>query len=97
MSKIKYQATDSRGQVHTRTTTHRVYTHVVVAHVAAYPAGTNKYGVAYLGDEACDYVEWAGRLELAHNVARRWQREQARTDRHAAVESVEILEVERVR
>jgi hypothetical protein len=80
MSKLKYQATDSRGKVHTRTTTHRVYTHCVVAHIGARSV-----------------TEWAGRRELAENVARRWQQyQELRRGATQDVESVEILTAERV-
>lgn len=89
MTKIKYQAIDSRGTVHKRTTTHRIYTHAVVAHIAAYPAGINKYGIPYEAGKAHDVVEWAGRADLARNVANRWLR-------HPAGIEVEILEAKRV-
>lgn len=96
MSKLKYEATDSRGKVHKRASTHRIYTHCVVAHQGAYEGGINKYGIAFRGSDPVDHVEWAGRLDLAQNVARRWRHEQARTDRYAPIESVEILDARRV-
>ena len=88
MSRIKYQVTDSRGRVHTRTTDHRVYTHCVVAHIGPRPA--TKFFAASPG---ASFAEWAGRLDLAENVKRRWERSHRQG---GALEGVEILVAERV-
>lgn len=96
MSKIKYQATDSRGQVHKRSTTHRIYSHAVVAHIGP----SHWHGRDY---PARSVAEWAGRLDLAQNVARRWERDQAvrnaspeRIKDWGAIEGVEILIAQQV-
>ena len=68
----KYQVTDSRGVVHKRTTAERVYTHCVVCHRKAIPAGNG-----WLDRPARDYVSWAGRLDLAQKIARGWTGEYA--------------------
>jgi hypothetical protein len=51
--------------------------------------------VAHIG--ARSVTEWAGRRELAENVARRWQRyQELRRGATQDVEGVEILTAERV-
>lgn len=91
MPKIKYQVTDKNGRVHTRTTTHRIYSHCVVAHLNPRPA--TKY---FAAAPAASFAEWAGRLDLAQNVARRWQRAGQPGQPGVYLESVEILIAQQV-
>lgn len=63
----KYQVTDSRGQVHKRTSkAGRVYTHAVVTHYPACPAEGN-----WAAREAYSKASWSGSLHLAHKEAAR--------------------------
>lgn len=59
----KYQVTDSKGQVHKRTSLERTYTHCVVVHL---PPWKN-------GDPARSRAEWARTLDLAEKNARSWR------------------------
>ena len=79
----KFQATDSRGTVHKRTSENRTYTHCVVVHIPARPKTTHFTAV-----NAHDRAEWAGSLTLAEKNASGWRR-------HADY-TVEILTAERV-
>lgn len=85
MSKLRYEATDSTGRVWKRTTTHRVYSHAVVIFLREYQDRFRPE----LTWPAEQRAEWAGRPDLAENVARRY-----RNGRH--VEHVEVLEARRV-
>jgi len=67
---IKYTVTDSRGQVHKRTTTHREYLFAVVTH---YPERPNKFRPNE-PFPAVSKAEWCGRRDLAENVKRRSER-----------------------
>lgn len=60
----KYQVTDSKGQVHKRTSLNRTYTHAVVIHYAARPADGD-----YMGRKAYSKAAWAGSHELAAKSA----------------------------
>jgi len=82
MARLKYQALDSRGKVHKRTSTERIYTHCVVIHFPTQPAKGN-----FREWPAHDRAEWAGSLELAEKNARSWRRTQS---------DVEVLTAERV-
>ncbi len=62
----KYTVTDSKGQLHKRTSKDRTYSHAVVTHYAAIPASGD-----FLGCPARSTCEWAGRLDLAQKVASR--------------------------
>lgn len=59
----RHQATDSRGQVHNRTSAERVYTHAVVTH---YPAWTWANGST---TPPHSKAEWSGSLALAQKNA----------------------------
>jgi hypothetical protein len=63
----KHTVTDSRGQVHKRTSANHVYSHAIVAHFPAVPA--DKYGRAWPARTRC---EWAGSAQLAAKAARRF-------------------------
>ena len=66
----KYQVTDSRGQVHKRTTMNRTYTHAVVCHMPEMPD-------RYHPDKpwpARSSASWCGRADLAEKEAARWRK-----------------------
>ncbi len=64
MARTKYQATDSRGKTHTRSTATRTYTHCVVVHFAARG-----------GRPAHSGASWSGSAALAEREASRcWGR-----------------------
>jgi hypothetical protein len=65
---MKYQVTDSRGQIHKRTSD-RTYTHAVVHHVPA-PRPEDKIVWA---SEAYSKARWCGRADLARKEAAGWQ------------------------
>jgi hypothetical protein len=75
----KHTVTDSKGQVHTRTSQGRVYSHAIVTHYRTIPAHDNY--PEWPGRSAC---EWASRLDLANKVAN-----QNRSRSHA--EAVEVI------
>ena len=87
VAKTKYQATDSRGKVHTRSTESRTYTHVVVVHHKPYVWNGREY-------PARDTAEWAGRRELAEANAGRWRNYASRRE---SIEGIEVIEVTEVR
>ena len=80
----KFQATDSRGTVHKRTSENRTYTHCVVVHYSAVPAQGN-FGPWPASTKA----EWAGRADLAEKNAARYRS-------NNRVDGVEVLTAERV-
>ena len=78
----KYQVTDSRGQVHKRTTKDRAYTHAVVIHCGIVPAGAN-----YREVPAKSWAQWAGRADLAQKAA-------SQASKFWGFEAVEIIAAE---
>jgi hypothetical protein len=77
MPRNKFQATDWRGQVHTRTSNDRTYTHCVVVHFAATQTRP-----------ARNRAEWAGNAYLAEKNAASWRKAAAQ---RSDIEEVEIL------
>jgi len=75
----KHTVTDSKGQVHTRTSQGRVYSHAVVTHFKAQPADGN-----WRERPAYTHCEWRSRLDLAEQCANG-----ARNS--STVDSVEII------
>lgn len=73
----KHTATDSRGQVHKRTSQNRVYSHAVIAH---WPAFTRPNGAIW---QARSSAQWAGNEHLARQYAADCQRRGA--------EAVEVI------
>lgn len=65
--KTKYQVTDSRGTVHTRSS-ERTYTHAVVAHM---PARAAQGGMPAREDRT--HAAWSGTVRLAEREANRWR------------------------
>ena len=65
----KYQVTDSKGQLHKRVTKDRTYTHAVVYHIPAQPAGNG-----WKARDAYSKASWCGRADLAHKEANVWCR-----------------------
>jgi hypothetical protein len=80
--KTKHTVTDSKGQVHKRTSASRLYTHAVVVHLPAIPAHDH-----FLAWPARTHVEWASSLTLAQKAASPWRRKDT--------EGVEIIEAVR--
>jgi len=81
----KYQVTDSRGQVHKRTTKERTYTHAVVIHCGIIPANEN-----WREQPAKTIVQWAGRPDLARKAA-------DQSKKYWGFEAVEIIPAVEVR
>jgi hypothetical protein len=86
MARNKFQATDSRGQVHTRTSQNRTYTHCVVIHFAPW---VSVGGMQY---PAYSKAEWAGKASLAEKNAGRWLMAAGRRN---SIQGVEVLAAER--
>jgi len=63
-SRTQHTVTDSRGQIHTRTSLNRRYSHAIVTHFKARPADEN-----WRERPAYSHCEWASRLDLAEKVA----------------------------
>ena len=82
--RIRHTVTDSKGQVHTRTSTSRTYKFAVVHHIA---------GHHYWGDPTkhwCapySHAEWSGNRILAERAAAHWRGKQY-------CEGVEIIEAQ---
>jgi hypothetical protein len=83
--RIKFEATDSSGKVHKRSSTSHVYSHCLLIHFAAHSA-TELWpdGIA-----AFSHAEWAESRVLAERKATRWRKE-------PDVEAVEILDARQV-
>jgi len=80
--RIKHTATDSRGNVHTRTSTSRTYKFAVVHHMVGYhwyDDPTKPWSAPY------SHAEWSGNRQLAERAANQWRR-----NKHC--EGVEIIE-----
>lgn len=96
----KFQVTDSKGQVHKRTSKDRTYTHAVVIHYAARPAttetrtwtdGNGKTGTTtqeYRGRDAYSKAAWAGSYQLAVKSA-------AYESKWGETEIIEAVEIKR--
>lgn len=73
--KTKYQVTDSRGEVHTRSS-ERTYTHAVVAYNPGRPArkGTDPKGneITVPAEAPRSRAAWSGTHRLALREAKRW-------------------------
>jgi hypothetical protein len=80
----KHAITDSRGQVHKRTSLGRVYTHCVVIHFKALPAEPEKGWVH--PRSAYSRAEWASNAALAEKNAASWRGK-------SHVDAVEIIPV----
>jgi hypothetical protein len=83
--RIKFEATDTSGKVHKRSSTSHVYSHCLLIHFAAHPP-TRLWpdGIA-----AYSHAEWAETRVLAERKATRWHKE-------PDVEAVEILDARQV-
>jgi hypothetical protein len=83
--RIKFEATDTSGKVHKRSSTSHVYSHCLLIHFAAHPP-TRLWpdGIA-----AYSHAEWAETRVLAERKATRWRKE-------PDVEAVEILDARQV-
>ena len=83
--RIKFEATDTSGKVHKRSSTSHVYSHCLLIHFAAHPP-TKLWpkGIA-----ACSHAEWAESRVLAERKATRWRK-------GPQVEAVEILDARQV-
>jgi hypothetical protein len=69
MPRKHYEAIDAAGKVWKRSTETRSYTHCIVVHFPAKPP--SEYWPH--GTPARSRAEWAGRRNLAENVARRYR------------------------
>ena len=83
--RVKFEATDTTGKVHKRSSISHVYSHCVVIHFAAHP--TSKLWPK--GIPAHRHAEWVGSCALAERKASRWRNE-------PCVEAIEILEARQV-
>jgi hypothetical protein len=83
--RIKFEATDTSGKVHKRSSTSHVYTHCIVIHFAPHPPSN----LWPKGIAACSHAEWAANPALAERKAHRWRRE-------PSVEAIEILAARQV-
>ena len=79
----KHRCTDSRGEVWTRTSERRVYTHCVVVRFKTM-APSERWP---MGWDARSRAEWAGSAVLAAKNAATWQKRES-------VESVEVIPAE---
>jgi hypothetical protein len=78
--RIKFEATDTSGKVHKRSSTSHVYTHCIVIHFAPHPPSN----LWPKGIAACSHAEWTANPALAERKAHRWRKE-------PSVEAIEIL------
>jgi hypothetical protein len=83
--RVKFEATDTTGKVHKRSSISHVYSRCVVIHFAAYPPSK----LWPKGIPACSHAEWVESCALAEHKAGRWRNE-------PRVEAIEILEVRQV-
>jgi hypothetical protein len=83
--RIKFEATDSNGKVHKRSSASQVYSHCLVIHFAAHPPSK----LWPKGIAACSHAEWAASRALAERNAGRWRKK-------PDVEAIEILEARQV-
>ena len=88
----KYEATDSRGKLHKRSTKNRTYTHCVVAYRAT-DTITYDGKEVYIGPE----VSWAGSLALAEARAKTFSNYKRYDDpNRSAYLHIEIIEAREV-
>lgn len=80
----KHRVTDSRGEVHKRTSQERVYSHCVVIRFKDRPASPG-----YRAIPAYSRAEWASTLALAERNASSWRKPDK-----IYVESVEVIPAE---
>jgi hypothetical protein len=83
--RIKFEATDATGKVHTRSSMSHIYSHCVVIHFAAHPPSK----LWPKGIAACSHAEWVGSCALAERKASCWRKD-------LYVEAIEILEASQV-
>jgi hypothetical protein len=83
--RVKFEATDTTGKVHKRSSRSRVYSHCVVIHFAAHPP--SKFWPK--GVTAYSRAEWVASRALAERSASRWRKE-------LYVEAIEIVETRQV-
>ena len=85
MMRVKFEATDATGKVHTRSSMSHIYSHCVVIHFAAHaPSNLWPKGIA-----TCSHAEWVGSCALAERKGSRWRKD-------PYVEAIEILEARQV-
>jgi hypothetical protein len=83
--RVIFEAIDTTGKVHKRSSTSHVYSHCVVIHFAAHlPSKLWPKGVA-----AYSHAEWVESCALAERKASRWRKD-------PCVEAIEILEAKQV-
>jgi hypothetical protein len=83
--RVKFEAIDTTGKVHKRSSISHVYSHCVVIHFAAHPPSKSWPN----GIRAHRHAEWVGSCASAERKASRWRKE-------PCVEAIEILEVRQV-
>jgi hypothetical protein len=83
--RIKFEATDSTGKVHKRSSMSHIYSHCVVIHFAAHPPSN----LWPKGIAACSHAECVGGCVLAERKSRRWRKD-------PYVWAIEILEARQV-
>ena len=79
--RIKFEATDTSGKVHKRSSTSHVYSHCLVIHFAARPPSN----LWPKGIAACSHAEWAASRALAERNANRWRKQ-------SDIDTIEILD-----
>ena len=83
--RVKFEANDTIGKVHKRSSMSHIYSHCVVIHFAAQPPSE----FSLKGVPACSHAEWVRSCALAEHKASRWRKE-------PCVEAIEILEARQV-
>jgi hypothetical protein len=83
--RVKFEAIDTAGKVHKRSSMSHVYSHCVVIHFAAQPPSK----VWPKGVAAYSHAEWMQSYALAERKVSRWRKE-------PCVEAIEILEARQV-